>query len=149
MTSIPAPARTVRLRRGVVSAAVALMTATLVVGASPVGATVHRAAAAPVVEVGDNFYKPLDLKVTAGTKITWVNKGNILHSVTPNKRYKPKKGKAFGIGSMSPKKSYSYTFTKPGTYAYYCSFHGAPGSGQHATITVEAAATVTTTTSTP
>ena len=92
------------------------------------------------VTVGDNYFKPQDLEVTAGTKITWTNKGKILHSVTPNK------GKKFGESELSRGKSYSYTFKKPGTYAYYCTFHGSPGKGQHGTIVVTPAAESTTTT---
>ena len=92
------------------------------------------------VTVGDNYFKPQDLEVTAGTKVTWTNKGKILHSVTPNK------GKKFGESELSRGKSYSYTFKKPGTYAYYCTFHGSPGKGQHGTIVVTPAAESTTTT---
>jgi plastocyanin len=91
------------------------------------------------VTVGDNYFKPDDLEVTAGTKVTWTNQGKILHSVTPNK------GKRFGTKELSRGKSYSYKFKKPGTYAYYCTFHGSPGKGQHGTIVVKAAPTTTTT----
>ena len=92
------------------------------------------------VTVGDNYFKPADIEVAAGTKVTWKNQGKILHSVTPDK------GKKFGTKELSRGKSYSYTFKKPGTYAYYCSFHGSPGKGQHGTIVVKAAAPTTTTT---
>ena len=91
------------------------------------------------VTVGDNYFKPDDIEVTAGTKVTWSNKGKILHSVTPDK------GKKFGTKELSRGKSYSYTFKQPGTYAYYCSFHGSPGKGQHGTIVVKAAETTSTT----
>jgi plastocyanin len=57
----------------------------------------------------------------------------------------PDKGKKFGTKELSRGKSYSYTFKKPGTYAYYCSFHGSPGKGQHGTIVVKAAETTSTT----
>ena len=107
-------------------------------GVAPAGA---QSSSSSKVTVGDNYFKPEDLEVTAGTKVTWTNKGKILHNVTANKK-KPK----FGTSSLSKGKSYSYTFKKPGTYAYYCSFHGAPGSGQHGTIVVEPAPESTTTT---
>jgi plastocyanin len=92
------------------------------------------------VTVGDNYYKPEDIEITAGTKVTWANKGRILHSVTPDK------GKLYGAKTLPKGKKYSFTFKKPGTYAYHCTFHGAPGSGQHGTIVVKAAAPPTTTT---
>ena len=81
-------------------------------------------AASSKVTVGDNFFKPARRsRSTAGTKVTWTNKGKILHNV------KPDKGKAFGDeASFGAGSAYSYTFKKPGTYAYYCSFHGCAGT---------------------
>ena len=119
--------------------ALALATATAVgaLGVAPAGA---QSSGSGKVTVGDNFFKPDDIEVTAGTKVTWTNKGKILHSVTPDK------GRAFGAKTLPSGKKYSYTFKKPGTYAYYCTFHGSPGKGQHGTIVVKAAATGTTTT---
>jgi plastocyanin len=123
-----------------VVSAVALAATTTVgaLGAAPASA---QTSGSSKVTVGDNFYKPEDLEVTAGTKVTWTNKGKILHNVTANK-----KKQKFGTSSLAKGKSYSYTFKKPGTYAYYCSFHGSPGSGQHGVIVVEPAPTPTTTT---
>jgi plastocyanin len=83
------------------------------------------------VTVGDNFFKPQEIEVVAGTKVVWTNKGKILHNVVPDK------GKAFGTKRISAGSSYSYKFKKPGEYPYYCSFHGAPGSGQYGTIVVQ------------
>ena len=111
--------------------------ATGVVGSAPAGAQTSGSAK---VDVGDNFFRPEDLEIVAGTKVTWKNNGKILHNVTPNK------GKKFGTSSLGKGKSYSYTFKKPGKYAYYCSFHGSPGGGQHGTIVVKPAPPTTTTT---
>jgi plastocyanin len=121
----------------VVSAAAVSATIALgAVGVAPAGA---QSSGSGQVTVGDNFFKPADVEVTAGTKVTWKNTGKVLHSVTPDK------GKKFGTKELSRGKTYSYTFKKPGTYAYYCSFHGSPGKGQHGTIVVSAAPTTTTT----
>ncbi len=121
-----------------------VVSAVVLAAAGAVGAVGTLPAGAPSsgsgkVTVGDNYFKPGDLEVTAGTKVTWTNQGKILHSVTPDK------GKKFGTKELSRGKSYSYTFKKPGTYAYYCTFHGSPGKGQHGTIVVKAAPTTTTT----
>jgi plastocyanin len=115
--------------------AVSVTIAVGTVGSAPVGAQSSSGA----VTVGDNYFRPQDVTVTAGTKVTWSNKGKIVHSVTPNK------GKRFGTKALPRGKRYSYTFKKPGKYAYYCTFHGSPNSGQHGTITVTAAPTTTTT----
>jgi plastocyanin len=96
----------------------------------------HRQAGPTVtVTVGDNFFKPSSLEIAPGTKVKWVNKGRNLHNVAPDK------GKLFGIDSLPSGKSYSFTFNNPGKYPYYCTFHGAPGTGMAATITVTGTAT--------
>ena len=123
----------------IVSALVlAAATALGVLGAAPASA---QSSGKSKVTVGDNYFKPQDLTVTAGTKVTWTNKGKILHSVKPNT------GSAFGAKALGSGKKYSFTFKTPGTYAYYCTFHGGPGSGQHGTIVVKPAASTTSTTS--
>jgi len=83
------------------------------------------------VDTGDNFYKPKTLTITAGSTVKWKNTGRSLHNVRPNK------GKAFGTDRLSPGSSYKHTFADPGTYKYYCSFHGAPNSGQAGKIIVK------------
>jgi plastocyanin len=88
-----------------------------------VGATVD-------VKVADNVFRPKKLTILPGTTVRWTNTGRNEHDVLPNK------GKRFGIDELEPDAQYSFTFEKPGRYAYYCSFHGAPGVGQHATVRV-------------
>jgi plastocyanin len=92
------------------------------------------------VTIGDNFFKPKEIEVVAGTKVVWTNKGKILHNVQPDE------GKAFGTKRVASGDKYSFTFKKPGEYGYYCSFHGSPNSGQFGTIVVTEAATTTTAT---
>jgi plastocyanin len=102
------------------------------------------AADAPVsgkakVKAGDNFFKPDDIVITAGTKVTWINTGKILHNVHPAK------GK-WGTKSLKKGAKYSYVFKQPGEYSYWCTFHGSPTSGQRGVIEVVAAETPTPTT---
>ena len=82
------------------------------------------------VKVRDNSFRPRKLAILPGTTVRWSNAGRNEHDVVPNK------GSRFGVDELTPDQSYSYRFDKPGRYAYYCSFHGAPGAGQHASITV-------------
>ena len=128
---------TIRRKVALVASAMVL-TATGAFGALATVPAGAQSSGSGKVTVGDNYFKPGDLEVAAGTKITWTNTGKVLHSVTPDK------GKKFGTKELSRGKSYSYTFKKPGTYAYYCTFHGSPGKGQHGTIVVKAATTTTT-----
>ncbi len=65
----------------------------------------------------DNFtFNPQTLTVKAGTTVTWTNKDDIPHAVAAV-------GKQFKSKVMDTDNSYSFTFTTPGTYAYFCSLH--------------------------
>jgi plastocyanin len=131
-----------RVRRAlvmVVSATVLALTVTTSSGDARAAVPAQPSGKAKIT-IGDNFYRPDEIEITAGTKVVWTNKGKILHNVRPSQ------GKAFGTKAVSSGKSYSYRFKKPGEYAYYCSFHGSPTSGQRGTIIVtEAPATTSTT----
>ena len=66
-----------------------------------------------------NFaFSPAALTVTAGTTVTWTNKDGDAHTVTSQGSGGPLASTALATGQ-----SYSYTFTKPGTYAYLCTIH--------------------------
>jgi plastocyanin len=87
------------------------------------------AAAAFAVSIGDNFYSPKTISVTAGDTVTWTNGGTVQHSVTAQ-------GGSFDTGVFGPGGSRSVTFSTPGTFPYYCTVHGLAQSG---VVKVEAA----------
>ena len=63
-----------------------------------------------------NFsFSPNSLTVTVGTKVTWTNHDSVTHTVTANQG-------AFN-SPVLPGSSFSFTFTKAGTYAYHCMIH--------------------------
>ncbi|HKW30618.1 MAG TPA: cupredoxin family copper-binding protein [Verrucomicrobiae bacterium] len=65
----------------------------------------------------DNFnFAPPAVTVSAGTKVTWVNKDDVPHTVTSD-------GKLFGSRALDTDDKFSFTFQTPGTYPYYCSVH--------------------------
>lgn len=79
----------------------------------------------------DNFtFNPPRLAVKAGATVTWTNKDDIPHALAAVNH-------AFRSKALDTDASYSFTFTTPGTYAYFCSLHphmtgtivveGAPG----------------------
>ena len=76
-----------------------------------------RAQNAPGVVGIDNFtFNPQKLTVKAGTTLTWTNNDDIPHAIAAvNKQFK---SKALDTGD-----AYSFTFTTPGTYQYFCSLH--------------------------
>lgn len=65
----------------------------------------------------DNFsFSPATLTVPAGTSVTWSNKDDIPHTVVEkNQKFKSK--------GLDTDDNFSYTFTEPGTYEYFCGMH--------------------------
>ena len=63
-------------------------------------------------------YQPGRVKVAPGTTVTWVNEDDIFHSVTADKG-----DPGFDAPLDSKGKSFSFTFSQPGTYAYHCERH--------------------------
>jgi amicyanin len=77
----------------------------------------------------DNFvFEPAKLTVKAGTTVTWTNHDDIPHTVAA-------KDRSFKSKAMDSDESYSFTFTTPGQYDYFCSLH----PHMTGTIVVEAA----------
>ncbi len=66
----------------------------------------------------DNFsFGPQMLTVPAGTQVTWVNHDDIPHTVVSEDLV------TFRSRALDTDESWSFTFTKPGTYTYFCSLH--------------------------
>lgn len=66
----------------------------------------------------DNFsFGPATITIPAGTTITWTNNDDVPHVVTSddNKLFKSK--------ALDTDDHFTFTFTKPGTYNYYCAIH--------------------------
>jgi amicyanin len=84
---------------------------------------------APAAVGIDNFtFNPQQLTIKAGATVTWTNQDDIPHTIAAvSKQFK---SKALDTGD-----AYSFTFTTPGTYAYFCSLH----PHMTGTIVVEAA----------
>ena len=83
-------------------------------GLAAIGAAV---AAAPAAISIDNFaFMAPTLTVPAGTKVTWTNNDDIPHTVRAVDGSVHSK-------ALDTSDSYSFTFTKPGVYRYFCSIH--------------------------
>jgi plastocyanin len=75
------------------------------------------AAASPMEIRVDNFtFGPDTLTVPVNSTVTWVNKDDVPHVITSNDGL-------FKSKALDTDDKYSYTFSKAGTYAYYCSIH--------------------------
>jgi plastocyanin len=66
----------------------------------------------------DNFtFTPQTLTVKASTTVTWTNKDDIPHGIaSDNNAFAKSK-------ALDTDVSYSFTFTTPGTYKYFCYVH--------------------------
>ena len=72
------------------------------------------------VQVVDFDYNPTTITIRAGTTVKWTNTGFQQHTVTSTD------GAFESSGYLVPNttaKSYSFTFTQPGMYSYYCLPH--------------------------
>ncbi|MFJ1825661.1 cupredoxin family copper-binding protein [Streptomyces sp. NPDC088178] len=86
---------------------------------SPTAGQSSAPASANAVTIKNFAFSPAKLTVKAGTKVTWTNTDPDTHTVTS----KQGSGGPLKSAGLATNATYSYTFTKPGTYAYYCSIH--------------------------
>ncbi len=79
----------------------------------------------------DNFtFNPPVLTIKAGTAVTFTNSDDIPHTVVAE-------DKTFRSKTLDTDDTFTFTFTTPGHFAYFCSLH----PHMTGTIVVEAAAT--------
>ena len=83
------------------------------------------------VDVPDNTYTPRAVRVSPGTKVSFVNVGANTHNVTPNDE-----GPWVPIEMRSGESSTLTAPTGPGTDRYYCTLHGGRASGQRGALIV-------------
>ncbi len=66
----------------------------------------------------DNFsFAPTTLTVPVGTTVTWTNQDDVPHNVVSTE------GKTLKSPVMDTDQKFSFTFTKAGTYSYFCGIH--------------------------
>jgi len=65
----------------------------------------------------DNFsFSPATITVPVGTTVRWTNHDDIPHTVVSD-------DKTFKSKVLDTDEQFTYTFSKPGTYSYFCSIH--------------------------
>jgi plastocyanin len=88
----------------------------LVAGSSRVRASDQPSAANVAVKIDNFVFGPQAITVPVGTTVTWTNSDDIPHTaVSTDGVFKSK--------VLDTDEKFSYTFTKAGTYSYYCSVH--------------------------
>jgi plastocyanin len=79
-----------------------------------------------VVTIQDFVFKPAELTVAPGTKVTWVNKDEAPHTATSV-------DKKFNSGGLDTDDKFSFVFNDKGEYPYFCALH----PQMKATVTVK------------
>jgi amicyanin len=70
----------------------------------------------PKIQIAKHKYDHPTLTVPVGTTVTWLNKDEDVHTVVSTTQ-------AFRSPGLETDDAYSYKFTKPGEYQYFCTLH--------------------------
>jgi plastocyanin len=70
----------------------------------------------PVVTVENFNFVSASVTVPAGTTLVWTNADDVEHTVTASDN-------SFSSPAIEPAGQFSYTFTTPGSYTYFCAIH--------------------------
>jgi len=98
-------------------AAPVVVVALLVFAVSSRGKASNQPSAENVAVKIDNFvFGPQTIRVPVGSTVTWTNADDIPHTAVSTEG-------VFRSKVMDTDEKFSYTFTKAGTYSYYCSVH--------------------------
>ncbi|MBS0432425.1 MAG: cupredoxin domain-containing protein [Proteobacteria bacterium] len=88
----------------------------MVAGAAP-RAPGAEAAAGSSIEIRNFHFMPAQLTVPVGAKVTWTNRDEEPHIVVSTGNQFP------ASPGLDTGDHYQATFTRPGTYTYFCSIH--------------------------
>jgi len=67
-----------------------------------------------VISIKDFAFSPATIKIPVGATVRWKNDDSVAHTVT---------SKGFDSGNLDSGRSFTFTFTKSGSYAYVCTYH--------------------------
>jgi len=68
------------------------------------------------VSIANFAFDPVALTITTGTTVTWTNNDTVAHNVLSDDG-------SWGSNSLAKGDSFSFTFTKSGTFSYHCGVH--------------------------
>jgi plastocyanin len=96
--------------------ALGLAIAGLGAGSKNFTASAQQKSATTEVKIDNFSFGPVDLTVPTGTTVTWTNRDDIPHTVVST-------DKVFKSKVLDTDEKFSFTFTKAGSYPYFCSIH--------------------------
>lgn len=94
-------------------------TATSIPHSSSISTPVAVAQVKMVTQGSMYAFKPATLTIKVGTEVIWTNDSNAPHTVSSDTGLFDT---ANPLG-INPSQTYAFTFTKLGTYSYYCNIH--------------------------
>lgn len=115
------------VRNSIAGAALVALMAALAPAAGPPARAEEAAAHGNQVKIDNFTFNPARLVVPVGATVTWYNEDDIPHNVVSAT-------KLFRSKTLDTEERFSFTFTTPGVYEYFCSLH----PHMKATIVVEA-----------
>ena len=68
------------------------------------------------------FYKPLNLEISSGTVVSWINQDNVDHTIQSQDE-SGNFNELFHSSTLGTGEIFEFTFEEMGVYNYYCSFH--------------------------
>ena len=74
---------------------------------------------AATVTITQSRFDEVELRVAAGTTVTFVNADPFAHTVTSRDGAPV----AFDSGNLGQDETFEFTFDQPGEYAYFCQIH--------------------------
>ena len=99
-----------------IASAMSYLTTVLLGCALAIAAHAQAKSVAADVKIDNFSFGPQELKVPVGTTVIWTNRDDIPHTVVSTDG-------AFKSKVLDTDEKFSFTFTKPGTYPYFCSIH--------------------------
>jgi plastocyanin len=94
----------------------AMIAMLMLAGYPNVKASDQSSAGATEVKIDNFVFGPQTVTVPVGSTVTWTNKDDIPHTTVSTEG-------VFKSKVMDTDEKFSYTFTKAGTYSYFCSVH--------------------------
>ena len=76
----------------------------------------EQAGVAPEVKIDNFTFTAPTITVSMGTEVTWINRDDIPHTVVSREG-------AFKSKALDTDDKFSFKFSQPGTYRYFCSIH--------------------------
>jgi len=102
----------------ILTVALATGVGTITVGQKNILASAQEKPATAEVKIDNFSFGPATLTVPVGTSVTWTNRDDIPHTVVSTDDPKTFKSKV-----LDTDEKFSFTFSKAGTYPYFCSIH--------------------------